>query len=76
MNARTQKLFDAAKAKTEPFSGVDVTHLSLAERRDLTRAGLHLVIDRKRRVCALYPMRLRADDLRAKVNAIQAAKSL
>ncbi len=74
MTPRAQSAFDAAKAKPDACAGVDVSHLTAAERRELAAAGLSLSVDRKRRTVATYPARLRQADFRAAVLAKRAAK--
>lgn len=78
MTPATQAVFDAAKATRDGFAGVEGTHLSQAERRELVAAGL--VIERngreQHRISVRYPARMREADLRAIVNAKVTARRL
>lgn len=73
MSEAGRTAFREAKAKPDEFSGIDVTELSLSDRRNLARLGLSFSEDRQRRIIAVYPRILRTEDLRKAVQEKQAS---
>jgi hypothetical protein len=71
MTPAAQSVFDAAKATRDAFAGVEATHLTKADLRELARAGLSISHNGRdnKRVSARYPASMREADLRARVAA-------
>lgn len=67
LSADAFRIWMLAKATKDEFHGVDATHLSKQDRRDLAACGLSFAEDRNHRAVASYPARLRQQDLRNKV---------
>jgi hypothetical protein len=75
MNAKLQKIYDRAKALPSALHGaIPVSHLSLAERRELAAAGLSFRVNRMGEPHVAYPQSKRDDDFRAAVAARRAAR--